>query len=118
MNLNELAREVHRRLPNATLLEALRKMRDELGERRNEYLLSDMIDAVRAARGLIETPRADELPNGSVVAHGDAVYVRRDDLDFSDPPRPWAKSGIVRRYTDAQVDSLLEDGAEVLRRGT
>ncbi len=57
--------------------------------------------------------RAADLPEGSIVAQRLHVYVKEEDSRHS--LRPWISS--VTSCSDAYVDEVISEGAQVLRRG-
>ncbi len=55
--------------------------------------------------------KASELPGGSIVATWGSVYMKRRPGE----PRPW--ESFDSNLTDQYIDSLIAQGAEVLRVG-
>lgn len=59
-----------------------------------------------------EAPRAADLPEGSIVANRDKVWIKNHPSHYC----PWRSSYGSHEY-DVHVDQALADGATVLRHG-
>lgn len=114
-DLRALAFDAVRRAPDepgSRKLQAVRLLRNDVGD---GHRLAELVAAVDWA---LARPPASELPEGSVVATSDQVWIARRDNRCGHQIEPRWDGSFSGTTHDRHIDEMLTTGAQVLRVGT